>query len=88
MALQDQDEKREKNDTDDSVTNSSLHVASAEVRPVALDRESNSLPPEPEYPQGWKLACIVLALMMGIFLASLDMVSLPHARRPVYLRWC
>jgi hypothetical protein len=30
---------------------------------------------KPEYPTGWKLAAIILALIMGIFLASLDMVN-------------
>ncbi|KAK1752281.1 major facilitator superfamily domain-containing protein [Echria macrotheca] len=34
---------------------------------------------ETEYPEGWKLVCIIIALMMGIFLASLDMTIVATA---------
>lgn len=34
-------------------------------------------PPEGDYPEGFRLGMIVLALIMAVFLVSLDMVSLP-----------
>jgi len=62
-----EDEKRDPEKRDSS---SSQNGTSGESH--ALE---SSVDAKPEYPTGWKLACIILALMMGIFLASLDMVN-------------
>ncbi|KAK0609497.1 major facilitator superfamily-domain-containing protein [Immersiella caudata] len=35
--------------------------------------------PESDYPSSWKLACIILALILGVFLASLDMTIVATA---------
>lgn len=40
-----------------------------------VDEKHDSNAAEAEYPGGFKLFSIILALVMGIFLASLDMVS-------------
>ena len=75
-----------------------------------LERTSNDLPAdapqasddgkqaadaaEVEYPSGFKLVFIILALVMGIFLASLDMVSGSKLEvqiwglAPHFLRFC
>ncbi|KAK0649898.1 major facilitator superfamily-domain-containing protein [Cercophora newfieldiana] len=47
--------------------------SAAEEQPPKLE------PPEPEYPTGWKLLCIIIALILGIFLASLDMTIVATA---------
>lgn len=53
-------------------------TASISKTPVAgADAREPSSQNDDEYPSGMKLACIVLAIILSIFLASLDMVQSP-----------
>jgi hypothetical protein len=69
------DEKRDR-DKGGSLSSRNATLGDSQA-PEGTIKEPLSSPPESDYPTGWKLACIVLALILGIFLASLDMVLPP-----------
>ena len=67
------DEKR------DSISSQNGASSGSQAPDTALDEQPPKFEPQQaEYPTGFKLACIILALILGIFLASLDMVKTPR----------
>lgn len=52
-------------------------MADPELREKDDQQVSDSDTPEEDYPTGLRLLCVVLALVLAIFLTSLDFVSLP-----------
>jgi hypothetical protein len=62
-----------KQQTEECASNDIL--VSPDTAQVPSDEKHATDPAKTEYPGGFKLVSIILALVMGIFLASLDMVS-------------